>query len=77
MYFNIKNEREMKMWNHIDSKFSKSNFVKEAIEEKMLRELKGETISVVATTAQEHETVEQKKQLSDKDKKNVSKMGSL
>ncbi len=42
MYFNINNEKEMKLWNYLSDEYSKSAFVKKAIEEKMNRELSGE-----------------------------------
>lgn len=41
LYFNTKNEKEALMWECIDEKYSKSAFVKEAIEEKIMREKAG------------------------------------
>lgn len=67
LYFSTKNKKEAEMWEYLDKKYSKSAFVKEAIEEKILREKIGQTSTIINQTLVKKEGINAHKKLKKSD----------
>lgn len=72
LYFSVKNNpREKEIWDYLCTKYSKPAFVKEAIEEKILREKAG--ISITSSISTKTEVPEYVKNEEKKDKVKLNK----
>lgn len=76
LYFSVKNNpKEKEMWDYLCTKFSKPAFVKEAIEEKILREKAG--ISIAPSTSTKIDVQQDVKKEEKKIKLNKNDTNSL